>query len=443
MEYAFIFAGTQPFQKIVHIDVMKSAHIQKERRIKIILFFSLFFIFLNTPFTTVSDSKFTIPLAVSVLKEGNINLDEFGSEIREHVSRGSIVKIDDHFYYYFPIGTAILSIPFVAVLSQFHGTRTLLKNHAETQKLIASLWMAFCALLMYQMFRKQGRRSTALLISITFALGSSVFSICSEALWQQSGAVLINTWILYLLFDNTIKYRLWLLGLALGISFIVRPLGIIVITAASLYLIIENGRNYIYVFIPGILIALLFVIMNLSIYGEIIPPYFNPSRVGNLETFGEALAANLISPGRGFFLWSPVFIFSFIGLVKGLKQQHKWLYILSIFVIVIHWIVDSSFKVWWAGDTLGPRFFCDILPFFSILLFPLLSSKTFKTLRPLRYSFFILLAFSIIVHYRASSHLAIRLWNISPVTIDKDPGRFWDWKDIPYLRGDKTIKLLY
>jgi len=110
---------------------------------------------------------------------------------------------------------------------------------------------------------------------------------------------------------------------------------------------------------------------------------------------------------------------------------------ISLAIILLHWLLISTFLHWWGGWSYGPRFFTDMLPFFWVLLFPLVRgydnirwSLGFRTI------FLLLAAVGVFIHLRGAVVAETYApWNALPVNIEKDGSRLWNWKDPQFLRG--------
>jgi hypothetical protein len=188
-----------------------------------------------------------------------------------------------------------------------------------------------------------------------------------------------------------------------------------------------------------------FIMYFRSNYDAFLPYYYHPSRLKSAPFFWEALAGNVISPSRGLFLFSPVFLFSFVGVaIKIRRRDFGLLDALLGGVIVLHWIAISSLGHWWAGYSYGPRFFSDMIPLFIYFLIPVLEQfpwpgvKTppHPALRRCYVGLFVLCAaFSVFAHARGAMSITANEWNAYPLNIDKHPERLWDWTDPQFLRG--------
>ena len=147
---------------------------------------------------------------------------------------------------------------------------------------------------------------------------------------------------------------------------------------------------------------------------------------------------NIISPSRGLFIFTPVFLFSFYGILLKLKSQSfEILDAALISIILLHWIVISSFPHWWGGYSIGPRFFTDMVPYFVYFLIPVVDRGI--CLGGLRQIMMIImfagsLAISFYAHHRSANSWRVPAWNQVPNCVDQNPSRVWDWSDIQFLR---------
>jgi hypothetical protein len=99
------------------------------------------------------------------------------------------------------------------------------------------------------------------------------------------------------------------------------------------------------------------------------------------------LSGFLISPGKGFFYYSPVAIFFFFG-IKSFFKKHLELAICFI-LIILSYLLFLSKNIYWHGDwAWGPRYLLVITPFFIIPIAELFDPDIWlkrKVLKPLIY----------------------------------------------------------
>ncbi|HEX5876242.1 MAG TPA: hypothetical protein VFY60_16450, partial [Pyrinomonadaceae bacterium] len=156
-----------------------------------------------------------------------------------------------------------------------------------------------------------------------------------------------------------------------------------------------------------------------------------------------AMLGNLVSPSRGLLIFVPSLIFVGYLLVRYWKYvQSRRLVGVSLTVLVLHLILVSSFPIWWAGFSFGPRFLTDVVPWFVLLAIMgvqamLLASEQRGPVYKAEVIFgVVLLAAGIFIHARGANSPATQMWNARPVSIDEHPERLWDWRDPQFLARD-------
>jgi hypothetical protein len=81
------------------------------------IFFSVFISHVSSRNITSPDSKWSIPTALSIIKEGNTDLDEY-KEMLEKYNYFAIERIDGHYYTIYPMGVSLIAIPFVYAIEK-------------------------------------------------------------------------------------------------------------------------------------------------------------------------------------------------------------------------------------------------------------------------------------------------------------------------------------
>lgn len=409
---------------------------------------------------TSGDSRWSIPTALSIIYERNVDLNEYAALI-EIADGYAIETVDGHQYTRFPIATSFAALPFVAVLEV--ATRAVatmsprLEEHLVAQsavpyprlsaltfywrveQAIASFYAALAIAIFYLYACTALPRRSALALSLLLAFCTTIWSVAATALWQHAPSlVLLATALLLIEKSETHQRYLKFIPIALALAYIVRPTNSIPLVLLSITVVVRH-REYALKYIAwGLCVGLPFCVYSLIVYGALLPPYYMPGRIGGHDDFWLALAANLISPARGLFIYSPFLLFAFWGVYLRLKDSDRRpLSYALLAIIALHWISISSFPHWWGGVSFGPRFFTDVLPFMAYFLIPVFEQlpKTQKTKRQiLTAAITACVLMSLFIHYRGASSIAVWDWNATPVHIDEQPSRIWDWKDLSFLR---------
>jgi|GEM_PF-949816 len=395
---------------------------------------------------TSFDSKWSIHTAMSLLKEGNTDLNEYIELIKTVNVYYALENIDGHIYTIYPVGVSLIAVPFVFIIDQI-SARTLSFNLDQYVKhvipggielFIASFLVALTAVFIYLITRLFLDNRDSWLVTFIFAFCTSSWSTASRALWQHGPSMLMLTITLYLILLAARKP--WLIQFAsipLAFSYWIRPTNSLSILLLTAFVFLYYRRYFFYYLLWALPIALSFLYFNLTVYYSIFPFYYlRPMKLGANPDFFEALAGNLISPSRGLFIFSPILLFSIYGMV--LKLKHKSSDRLDYFlvgIIFLHWIAISSFNLlgWWAGWSFGPRLFSDVLPYFIYFLIPAVARiPQLKGVRKgiLTSIFFCFLVISFLIHYRGATSWDTYAWNAG-----LDASRVWDWHDVQFLRG--------
>jgi hypothetical protein len=429
------------------------------------IFFSVFISHVSSRNITSLDSKWSIPTALSIIKEGNTDLDEY-KEMLEKYNYFAIERIDGHYYTIYPMGVSLIAIPFVYAIEKSldilsSTVQKLGKYYTKDREyvpldymniasiapgielFIASFIVAANTIFIYLICHRFFERKYSLLISFIFAFCTSAWSTASRGLWQHGPSMLLLTITLWLILLSKKKPR-WIQfsAIPLAFSYVVRPTNSISIFLLTVFVFIQYRHYVLRYFLWAMTVAIPFTLFNLSVHHSFLSPYYKLWRVLRLDQdFFAALAGNLISPSRGLFIFSPIIVFSLYGIILKMKEgKFGTLDCFVLCIIVLHWITISSFPQWWGGHSFGPRYFSDMVPYFIYFLIPgvtgIVTLKGAK--RVVLLSLFLCCVLSsFLIHYRGATDWDVLVWNRRPVNVDENPTRLWDWHDIQFLRGIK------
>jgi hypothetical protein len=404
-----------------------------------------------SPVTTSTDSAWTFHVAASILREGDVDLDEYRALMDLELDY-RLRLVEDHVFYYYPVATPLLITPVViltnAVLPALRGSDffTYLSAHgpddrtARLEKLAASAFVALAAALMYLVARRSTSIGLAIAASLIMAFATSMWSTASRALWQHGPSVVLALSALYL--TLAAPQRLWALlagGALLALAYLVRPTNSLSFAFFGLFHLLNHPRRVWAYALGGLAILLPFAILNLTAYGNIFPPYSYQlfERLGEPSAIPEALVGTLLSPNRGLFIWTPVFLFSVYGAVLavrhgGGRRANLNLYLAGI--ILSHWIVTSLFEDWGGAWSIGPRYFVDIIPYLAYFLIPVLVSLPVRA-NTFKVAFAVAVGASTLIQLHCALSPYPFMWNGKPMALVEAPERKWDWGDLQFLRG--------
>jgi len=394
---------------------------------------------------TPYDSRWTIHTTLSILREGNTDLSEY-EPILARYDYYAIERIDGRPYTLFPVGTSVLVTPFVFVVDRCESLRgrdlqQYLNKHipGRLEKVLGSVFVALTGVMIFGMARREIGTARALAVVFVFAFCTSAWSTASRALWQHGPSMCFLTAALYLIVASDRRKGLvaWA-SLPLAMSFVVRPTNAIPIALLSGWVLVRRTRQLLLFVLGGVVIAGLFAWHNYALYHAPVPPYFRPGRISHSPYVAEALLGNLISPARGVLVYSPVLLFALAGIgLRIARGPWRLLACLLAACIVLHWVAISRYHHWWAGHSIGPRLFTDMVPLFMFFLIPVVGGLRWRGSRfgkAVVAAFVLLAAFSSFTHWQGANLRGALMWNGVPNNIDEHPERLWDWSDPQFLR---------
>jgi hypothetical protein len=410
-----------------------------------------FVVHVLSPVTTSTDSAWTFHVAASLLREGDIDLDEYRRVIDLDLDYRLRI-FGDHIYYYYPIATPLLVSPVVASVNlamelanrgEFYDyllTHGPDDRTAALEKLIAAALVSGSTLLMYFVMRRSLGHLSSLFGATIFAFGTSMWSTASRALWQHGPSAFLLLAALYLTISSRGKTGSMLAtGIVLAFAYLVRPTNSLAFAFFGLYYLINyRGRARAYL-AGGLAVLVPFGLHNWATYGNLFPPYSYQlfERLGTPSQVGEALIGTLLSPNRGLFVFTPVFLFSIWGAIQGSRRFEPMLSMLDPYllgILVCHWITTSLFEDWGGAWSIGARYFVDVIPILMYFLIPILGSLATRG-AALRSAFFLAAAIGVLIQGYCSISPYPFLWNGKPQALVEAPERKWDWGDLQFLRG--------
>lgn len=194
-------------------------------------------------------------------------------------------------------------------------------------------------------------------------------------------------------------------------------------------------------YLAGVALVLVpFFALNRSIYDAWLSPYYHPAYHHGNPFFVEAFFGGLISPGRGLFIYSPILAFAVTGIVLKIRQRRFTSLDASLAASVfLYWIATAWVNpAWWGGDSYGPRFSTDLLPYLIYWIIPVVawletSAGQFRTI--VAAAFTATAIVSVLMQAQGVFNRGAMRWNWEPAPLDKDLSRLWDWRHPPFLAG--------
>ncbi|MFZ0667657.1 MAG: hypothetical protein WAM97_18050 [Acidimicrobiales bacterium] len=404
-----------------------------------------------------SDSIRAIPDAVSMVLYHTINLDHFRGHLVE--PQAALITSHGHLYPLYPWVTSLFAVPWVFGDLVLHkigigsGPLALLSNtnNWEMQAFSMAVVVAATSVVIYFTAMRvltldtNRRRRWAFGVALVFAFATPAWSTASRSMWQHGPSMLCLAVALLCALRAREGLRGFTgMGVALGLAYTVRPTDALPVIILGLW-VLGCHRRYFLQVVGGALIPLIiFAVVNLSAYHQILPPYFSQGQNFALtSTFFDAFGADLVSPARGLLVFVPLVALSVAGVVllrRSRSLSPFWIAVAIVPVALL--LLLSAFKVWWAGDSYGPRLFTDIMPFFVLLALPAvdhIAQHRFSRQNLVVGLVSICLVWSLFVEVQGATLRSSWCWNAEPVNIDAQPNNAWNWADPQFLRGVRVL----
>lgn len=398
--------------------------------------------FASSGIKTSSDSRWSIHTAMSLIRGQGGALTAYAPVLAatDHYAietcRGEPRTI-------FPVGVSVLAVPAVAIAALVSPDFEARLAHSvpdSFEKLVASFYGALAvALLVPVVVARVGSVPIAVAVALIFGFGTSMWSTATRALWQHGPLMLMYVVTMVVLERaRTRPTALSYVGLPLAAAYVIRPTALVPIAVIGLYVLIRAPSAVPRAILWAIAVLAPWIVYNLVTCGAPYPSYYDPFRLSTTTTFWEALAGNLVSPGRGLLVYSPILLVALVGFIYAVRRtEHRDLALGYGVIVVLHWILVSRFPHWWLGASYGPRVMSDVLPFMVWYLpFAFAAVSDLRGfIRAGAVAGIVLLAgISVAMHAQGATRQYGYLWNAIPLNIDNHPNRVWDWSDPPFLR---------
>ena len=304
-------------------------------------------------------------------------------------------ELRDAYVCTFGVIAGLSMLPLAAVLTVIQPDfvrREWLKLSAA--KLHASGLIALSAVLIFWIALRFVRPRYALLIAGAYALGTCVWSVSAETLWQQTVNIALLTGVAYtftrIALDDSKPAR-WLCGFLLGTAIASRPTAACFAITIGGYLWLRRRDALPALLFGACVTPLLMCIYNQYYFGS--PINFAQELVGHqiaLEKTGSeriwqtplvvGLTGLLVSPSRGLLVFSPFMAFALWGARRLWRDDKHACLRPLLLAAVATMLVQCKWFDWWGGWAYGYRPWLEAAPFLTLCLIPVIDRICERTL---------------------------------------------------------------
>ena len=369
----------------------------------------------NLRSVTSFDTNPTRYLPISILKEFDVDLDEFvflhhypeqkmhvGNMLEQEINENEfpyyLRSVRGHYMSAYPVMPALLSVPIYAIpvflgltdgpvlamgLTQTEIIGTLLS------KISASAIVAMSVGILYLALLSLTRKRYAFWIALIYGLATSSWAVSSQGLWQSSigQPCLVFAFYFFIKAKQNTRNIIYA-GIPLALSVACRPQNTIFALIMFIYVIHRYRAQIIRFMVFPSILATLLLTYNFYYFGSPMGGYGTAYLPSNLQT-SEAKLGNeegtssdasmlsypqfdrllglLISPARGLLVYSPCLIFAFMGMAVVLYHRNSLLTYVAIATILTI-LFYSSFAGWHGSFGYSYRMLVDLLPGLCLFL---------------------------------------------------------------------------
>jgi hypothetical protein len=386
-----------------------------------------------------ADANPTRLLPFSILREGNLDLDEF-YWLRFHQQKPYFLKRDSagHWRSKYPIVTPLLVTPLALPFVWWSQAWNITDDDARFRLVVAifdrvaaALLAASSVVVVFLGARRLAPVPAATAAALVYAFGTNTWAISSQSLWQHALAELAIAGAALCVLHREGARTALLAGVCVGLAVGARPQSAIVAPFFVVLFWAERRRDLkFFLAAPALMFAAL-VGYNVTVLQRVTGGY-------NTRSFDRPnlayLGGLLISPSRGLFVYCPLAILAFTALRRRTDHPARALRYFAA-AIVGYLLFYASFRNWWAGHSYGPRFLIDILPLVALCALP---AAERLWARPLPRALVIAGALWCLGVQIIGVYCDDNQWNRFPVSVDANPDRVWDWTDPQIVRAARS-----
>jgi hypothetical protein len=288
---------------------------------------------------------------------------------------------DGHLVSRYPIAVPVIIAPLYLPAVHYlyaRGWDPLLLDHVARimEKLVASLLATASVVVLYFLMRRPCEARTAVLLTLTYALGTTTWIISSQALWMHGLGQLLIVATLLLLTGPCTLLRAIAAGFLCGLIPCARQPDVILAAALGVYGLWWARRMIVPFLVAAAVPVAIVLAYNLTVVGNFIGGYGLVSEK-DVHRFlnDDALlgaAGLLFSPTHGLFVFSPFLLFIPFCL-PAVFRERNWRGLTALIGgAALLQVMLYGFGDWRQGISWGPRWLTDILPILFWMLPPVL-----------------------------------------------------------------------
>jgi hypothetical protein len=380
--------------------------------------------------------------AVSLVNEGNWDLDEYFGSLPDGELPYFLQRIRGRVYSCYPAGMVQFGLP-VAALARLAGADFHEREvYDRLDKWTASWLAAWSVGLFFLLALYLVPPEPALALTLILATGSAVGSTVAQTLWQHGGLVF---WFLVLLLaefrrlDRPSWTSTLVQAVACAALVACRLTAVVFLVPFGAWVLLRTPRRAVLLVLLALLAYAPWAALYGSIYGHVLGPSVRQTGADHWSAdLAGPLAGVLLSPGRGLLVYQPWVLLGAAACLPAVRRARArlpdargpagWVG-LCLVVIVLQVLMASAYHFWWGGYCWGSRLLTEVMPLCALVCAGPVAALWASPAGKRTVVAVALLSF--LLHLGAL-HLSADEWNTC-TDIDRHVEELWSWHHPPFL----------
>jgi hypothetical protein len=282
-----------------------------------------------------------------------------------------VKSLGDDWVSKYPIGNSLACLPAVLPVAIFRSEPLSFGGMIRLGKYSSAVWCALAAAMLFSVFMKIVP-SAAMPLTITFAFGSSVWSVASQASWGHGPSVFgisLAVWCLTSIGRGGSTVALALIaGVGVGFAASCRIVNGAALGSVLFVMLFSGLWRFIPIALLGFAVGISpHVMVNALLFNDAISGGYGGEAGRWTGNLAESIPGLLLSPSRGIIFFSPILALAFVGVVWAtcscrLNKVDRLVVVAMFAFAIVSLVVYGKWWYWTAGWTYGSRFLIDSLP---------------------------------------------------------------------------------
>ena len=284
-------------------------------------------------------------------------------------------------------GSAIVALPLYALLTQF--VERIAAHPAAIWyggKFVAALCVSISVAMVYLSARRLAGMRESLWIATAYGAGTNIWCMASQSLWQTGPNLMFVSIAIYCLLRMP-NHILWAAGCgaAAGCGVLCRETTVIFVVVTAIAILAACIGN-----VAGARWRALVAFVMAGLPLALLLGWYNTHYMGSPFSFAKTEAAHaiaelkmgspeiwqtpfftgfyglLISPSRGVFVFSPILLFAFAGILRVWKTPRYYPLIPLAAAALSMLLIYSKYFDWHSGWSFGSRYLTDTFPMLAL-----------------------------------------------------------------------------